>query len=517
MAVLLPLVLTVLMGVGSLSSLAPPTTSQAPLKGPHITGCRSREMVTFQCWWSVGSFQNVTEPDALRLFFKNTFPGDWQECPKYNWSEPSECFFDHTHTSVWIPYCIELVSWDRSVTFDKTCFTIENIVHPDPPVGLNWTLLNVSRSRLHFDAMVSWRPPPSADVETGWMSLVYEVQYREKDKSTHRSVYGLQTDTEYELRVRCKMPVFENFGEFSESILLFIPQKPTKDSRIPVVVILIFGTVGVGVLLMLIIFSQQQRLMVIFLPPVPAPKIKGIDAELLKKGKLDQLSSILSSHHTFKPGMALEDPWVEHIELDFDELSDRADHQGTQHLLHPSQPACPYDSTLRDDDSGRASCCDPDLPDPDTPHPNPVLCSSCPLAPQQMGNGFYTQVGEVTQSGVVVLASSSEGGKGKMQEEEEKEERKKAKFQLVVAAPDGGGYTSEMDARQVGSDPSPASDYTLVQDVNEQHSLLLNPTPAGHAKPLPVTAQTPPDPTPSKLLPLPAGYLSPDLLANISP
>lgn len=52
-------------------------------------------------------------------------------------------------------------------------------MQPDPPVGLNWTLLNVSLTGSHYDIMLSWRPPQSADVETGWMRLEYEVQYRD--------------------------------------------------------------------------------------------------------------------------------------------------------------------------------------------------------------------------------------------------------------------------------------------------------------------------------------------------
>lgn len=52
-------------------------------------------------------------------------------------------------------------------------------MQPDPPVGLNWTLLNVSLTSTYYDIMLSWKPPQSADVEMGWMTLQYEVQYRD--------------------------------------------------------------------------------------------------------------------------------------------------------------------------------------------------------------------------------------------------------------------------------------------------------------------------------------------------
>lgn len=51
-------------------------------------------------------------------------------------------------------------------------------MQPDPPTGLNWTLLNVSLTGTHYDIMLSWKPPESADVGMGWMTLHYNVQYR---------------------------------------------------------------------------------------------------------------------------------------------------------------------------------------------------------------------------------------------------------------------------------------------------------------------------------------------------
>lgn len=55
-------------------------------------------------------------------------------------------------------------------------------MRPDPPVDLNWTLLNVSLTSSYFDAMLNWAAPHSADVQMGWMTLQYQVQYR--DNST---------------------------------------------------------------------------------------------------------------------------------------------------------------------------------------------------------------------------------------------------------------------------------------------------------------------------------------------
>lgn len=51
-------------------------------------------------------------------------------------------------------------------------------MRPDPPLELNWTLLNQSVTSSYSDIMLSWKPPESADVEMGWLRLQYEVQYR---------------------------------------------------------------------------------------------------------------------------------------------------------------------------------------------------------------------------------------------------------------------------------------------------------------------------------------------------
>lgn len=58
---------------------------------------------------------------------------------------------------------------------------VSSAVQPDPPVNVNWTLLNVSVTSTFYDIMLSWKPPQSADVELGWMTLQYEVQHRSID------------------------------------------------------------------------------------------------------------------------------------------------------------------------------------------------------------------------------------------------------------------------------------------------------------------------------------------------
>ncbi|KAJ0067921.1 hypothetical protein NL108_011710, partial [Boleophthalmus pectinirostris] len=278
------------------------------------------------------------------------------ECPQYNYLN-QECFFDADHTTTWFTYCLELDVHNVTYVNEYDCFSLPDIVRPDPPVALNWTLLNPSPSGLSYDVLVSWDPPPSADVKTGWMRVEYELQYRELNSTNwkkleipsdpQQTIYGLHVGREYEVHVRCKMKAFTKFGEFSKSIFIQVMGSGDDGTSFPVMLALIFGISGFIIILMFIVVSQQQRLMMILLPPVPAPKIKGIDSELLKKGKLEELNLILSgggmgglSAHA--PDFYQDEPWVEFIEVDTDgaDCAEKEDNQGsdTQRLLALSQP-----------------------------------------------------------------------------------------------------------------------------------------------------------------------------------
>ncbi|XP_037536261.1 growth hormone receptor a [Nematolebias whitei] len=245
-------------------------TSSAPAE-PHFIGCVSRDQATFRCWWSPGAFHNLSSPGALRMFYlkKESPSSEWKECPEYN--HPNrECFFDTNHTAVWTPYCVQLRGQNNITYFnEEDCFTVENIVHPDPPMALNWTLLNVSPSGLSYDVIVSWDPPPTADVSMGWMRIEYEIQYRErnattwealeKQSHTQQTIYGLHTGKEYEVHIHTKMKGFVKFGEFSDSIFIKMAEIPHKDSAVPLTLVLTFGIVGILILIIMIIVSQQQR------------------------------------------------------------------------------------------------------------------------------------------------------------------------------------------------------------------------------------------------------------------
>lgn len=284
------------------------------------------------------------------------------------------------------------------------------------------------------------------------------------------------------------------------------------------------------------------------------------------------MTSILGGPPDLRPELYNSDPWVEFIDLDIEEQNDRLTDLDTDCLMHRSLSSncTPLSIGFRDDDSGRASCCDPDLPsDPEASpfhplipnqtlgkelsgqtacEPSSLLQSPAAGEPPFVAPGreaLYTQVSEVRSSGKVLLSpeEQTEVEKTTCKDTEkdiivEKEKEKKA-FQLLVVNPDHGGYTSELNAGKmsprlstgdmsepcqtgghVSSSPSPyhesnttpmsplppAPVYTVVESVDRQNSLLLTP----NSTPAPQLIIP-------KTMPTPDGYLTPDLLGSITP
>lgn len=288
---------------------------------------------------------------------------------------------------------------------------------------------------------------------------------------------------------------------------------------------------------------------------------------LSQKGKLRELTSILGSPPDVRPELYNSDPWVEFIELDMEEQSERLTELDTDCLMERSLSSncSPLSIGFRDDDSGRASCCDPDLPmdpeispfhpliptqslskepacsaeEPNSPIQSPTADEPAPIAPGR--ETLYTQVSEVKPSGKVILSPEVQTEVEKTTEKDVEKKEKEKEFQLLVMNADLGGYTSELSAGKTSprlstgdspepcqadggltSSPSPSpcykSDtttlsplapapvYTMVEGVDRQNSLLLTPnsTPA-------------PQLIIPKAAPTPDGYLTPELLGSVTP
>ncbi|KAM9137783.1 growth hormone receptor isoform 1-T1 [Pangshura tecta] len=350
---------------------------QVILGRPHIIKCRSPEQETFSCHWTDKDFHNLTSPETVQLFYMRRNDEEWKECPDYVTAGENSCYFNTSYTSIWITYCVKLINKDE--VLDEKCFSVDEIVQPDPPVGLNWTLLNTSLTGIHADIQVRWDPPPSADVQKGWITLEYELQYKDINETKWRELepmlttvvplYSLKLGRDYEIRVRSRQRASEKFGEFSEALYVSLSSVSSvlcnEEIQFPWLLVIVFGIFGLIVVMFLILFSKHRRLKMLILPPVPAPKIKGIDPDLLKKGKLDEVNSILASHDSYKPQLYNDDSWVEFIELDIDDPDEKTDGLDTDRLLGDDHCKSHNCLGVKDDDSGRASCCEPDIPETD--------------------------------------------------------------------------------------------------------------------------------------------------------
>ncbi|NWT02865.1 GHR protein, partial [Mionectes macconnelli] len=348
------------------------------LQWPQISICRSPEMETFSCYWTDGNFYNLTAPRTIQLLYMKSIDEDWKECPDYITSGENSCYFNVSYTSIWVPYCVRLAS--KNQVFDQKCFSVDEIVLPDPPVHINWTLLNTSQTGIHADIQVRWDPPPTADVQKGWITLEYELQYKEVNEtkwkelkprvSTMVPLYSLKMGRDYEIRLRSRQQTSEKFGEFSEIVYVSFSQLGSEcvhseEIGFPWFLVVTFGACGLAITVILIVLSKQPRLKMLIFPPVPVPKIKGIDPDLLKKGKLDEVNSILASHGDYKTKLYNDDLWVEFIELDIEDPDEKNRVSDTDRLLsedHLKSHSC---LGAKDDDSGRASCCEPDIPETD--------------------------------------------------------------------------------------------------------------------------------------------------------
>ncbi|XP_040613491.1 growth hormone receptor isoform X1 [Mesocricetus auratus] len=348
---------------------------------PQFTKCRSPELETFSCYWTEGDYHDLKIPGSIQLFYArriaHEWTQEWKECPDYVSAGENSCYFNSSYTSIWIPYCIKLTT--NGDLLDQKCFTVDEIVQPDPPIGLNWTLLNISLTGIHGDIQVRWQPPPSADIRKGWIILEYEVQFKEVNEtkwkvtgplwSTSVPLYSLRLEKEYEVRVRSRQRNFEKYSDFSEVLYITFPQTNSlaceEDFRFPWFLIIIFGIFGVAVMLFVVIFSKQHRIKMLILPPVPVPKIKGIDPDLLKEGKLEEVNTILGIHDNYKSDFYNDDSWVEFIELDIDDADEKTEGSDTDRLLSNAGEKPLSILGVKDDDSGRTSCYDPDILDTD--------------------------------------------------------------------------------------------------------------------------------------------------------
>ncbi|NP_001316305.1 prolactin receptor precursor [Kryptolebias marmoratus] len=323
---------------------------------PTLTNCRSPEKETFTCWWEPGSDGGL--PTTYHLYYRKESSDAVHECPDYRTAGKNSCFFNKNDTSIWINYNITVVATNaRGSTFsDPVEIDVVYIVKPNPPEKVT---ANVSWNKSWPSLRVSWDPPQKADTRSGWITLIYELRIKleGEDKWEEHpagqqkmyNIYSLQSGGTYLVQVRCR-PDHGFWSEWSDSTYFKVPDYFPQERSIWII-IMIFS-VFIFLILIWAIHMNSHTLKHHILPPVPGPKIKGFDKQLLKSGKSrDAFSSLVGSD--FPPTTTnYEDLLVEYLEVYIPEEQGLMLEEGKD--LHDG--SLKSKSYTSDSDSGRGSC-----------------------------------------------------------------------------------------------------------------------------------------------------------------
>ncbi|KAI3365860.1 hypothetical protein L3Q82_000844 [Scortum barcoo] len=291
---------------------------------PHIYYCRSPNMEDFTCWWH--PLENLTDREPVTYVLNySKDKGPKFECPDYVTGGLNSCHFDSRHTSIWKIYCLSVtaITPHRNYTSQEHCLDVAEIVQTEAPVNLTYALTDAGGDEMGHNARLSWTYPVPADLQYGWITLVYELQYRrvtEPDnwkvkhplREPHVELLGLPIG-DYVVRVRCRSHNYGLWSKWSSSMLMSIPARP------------------------------PARIKDYFLPPIPKPRIIGIDPLLLKKGHMDEINRHFSNFHSYRPPSYTEEVWDQ---ISGDEV----------YLTTPKDCGVPADPTDREKDALMVPC-----------------------------------------------------------------------------------------------------------------------------------------------------------------
>ncbi|XP_061118937.1 prolactin receptor a [Conger conger] len=327
------------------------TTRFSPPGKPKLTACRSPEKETFTCWWEPG--QDGGLPTTHSLYYRKESSDAVYECPDYRTAGENSCFFNKNDTSIWVNYNITVVATNAlgHAVSDPVDVDVVYIVQPHMPENVTAVVQEVEGNDPSL--LVRWEPPRKADTRSGWITLVYELRVRlvkgEKweehfaGQQKQFNIFSPHSGEVYVVQVRCK-PDHGFWSEWSSTAYVTVPDyiQRERSQWILIVVMSAFAFVIITWTLNVNHISVKHFL----LPPVPGPKIKGFDTQLLKGGTSEDILDHFGVMG-FPPTLDYEDLLVEHFEVYDAEQESVLEGKDLQegHLKAPS-----------DSDSGRGSC-----------------------------------------------------------------------------------------------------------------------------------------------------------------
>ncbi|XP_029371281.1 prolactin receptor a [Echeneis naucrates] len=332
-------------------------TRYSPPGKPELTRCRSPEKETFTCWWKPGSDGGL--PTTHALYYRKENSDTIYECSDYHTAGENSCFFNKNDTSIWVNYNITVVASNAlgSTFSDPVDIDVVYIVKPNPPEKVTVTVMELKEWPF---LRVSWEPPHKADTRSGWITLIYELRVKlegDDEWEMHLAgqqklfnIFSLRSGGTYHVQVRCK-PDHGFWSEWSSTSHIEIPDYLHREKSMWIL-IAVFSAF-IFLILTWSLHMSSHSLKHCILPPVPGPKIKGFDKQLLKNGKSEDLLRVLvvSDFPPTTPSN-YEDMLVEYLEVYVPQEQEVLLEESKD--LHDS--CLKFEGSTSDNDSGRVSC-----------------------------------------------------------------------------------------------------------------------------------------------------------------